>query len=795
MFLPIGCKIEAFTITAQIEKAKEYCIYEVSSEFDKSFFAAEFFPEDICKRDEQTGYIIPSAECEFEFKNRLKDFTQKLNMLKSPGNAQLIKIYRAIREDRDNFICLYYMPEGRPLKAYLAAEGGRLGYKQAFEMLLPMTDALSRLSAYNIYFKINEDNLYVNAFGSIEHAGFMAAEYNENFAAEDISSVLYYLITGKSYVETLAKPSETGAMLPRSLDELLFESMFYNVQYESLGEFLTKVKDSVLFDADMAEVSSGVINNGRKLAALIDEPKGGPASSAPPQESMPYIPPMQEYTSSAPPIPESAPVAPSAPEYGNMVSYPAYSPTAVDYNSNLPPSSVYGAQGIPAMPVYNSQEKTDIPATPEMRPEIATSGHEGAYGAQPVYSTYGRPAEFPQKASSAPGGAMYSSGQPYNANVAPAKKSNKGLIWGCGIGCGCICILAIAVVVFALLSFRSFSGSSANFPILIEEIPIGELGEYSLYREHELPEYDLPIYYAANTYYDNENISLDGTACIYNGHVYYRGYIEGAGWVLAESPLDDLDSINILFHTMPAYIVAHNDYLYYCDVYNDYRIFRMYIGEDRNHESYEAMSLNNERSAKIQVDDNYVYFVSLMDNQQVYAIDIETMESELLISRSVYWMADYGNKILYNADDGLFALDKDSGRNKKLNISDYAYLQGEADQDGEYIYYFNVFDERLERVDINGANEPEGIRDFGYSDFVVEDGYLYYINDVDYTLNRMNIEAGEDENLNIDPEVFEVSGDYIIYLDYYDDSLYIYNLLTGETAAMYEGEPDYNLGF
>ena len=797
MFLPIGYKLDSFTITAQIEKTKEHCLYEVASEFNKSFFAAEFFPEDICKRDEETGYLLPSPENEGEYKNRLKSFSDRLNLVKAPGNTQLIKVYRTIREDRDNCICLYHMPESRSLKDYLISDGGKRGYKQAYEMLLPMTEALTRLSRYNIYFKINADNLYVNAFGSVEHAGFMAVDYNENFVAEDISAVLYYLITGKSYVETLAKPSEAGALLPRTLDNLLFENLSYNVRYENLSEFLTKIKDSILFDADMASASDGVINNGRKLPGLSEE--------APTPEYAPNIPPMPAYVPSAPQVPVfeyehgESQVEETSPAIGSIPPSFGYVPSkevpAPEYALNIEPMPEYIPTPVPAPEYVQNQPSIPVYAPVSEHTSSSVPPVSGDIPTQPVYSTYGSPATFAPSTSSGDG-TMYSSQQPYNTYTPPPKpaKSKNGFVIGCALGCLGMFIIMFIILMVAVNAFRGAVSSIGSSGFSMNE-PFVEVTEAPRWAEDVYPVFDpynMPIYYVSDTHFENDKVSIEGTACIYNKHVYYRSYIEGMGWALVESPLSDLESKNILFHTMPAYIVAHNDYLYYCDVYDDYSIYSMYIGEDRN---YEALRLNDERSMGLQADDKYVYFINLMDRQYVYTIDLETHESELLISRNVHWLADYGDKLIYSSDEGLLAFNKGSGRNKKLNDSDYLHMRNSTVEDGGYIYYLDIFNDYVKRVEIDGQNESEEICHVGISNIDVDGGFLYYINDVDYTLSRMNLETMETEDLGADPEIFSVSQGYILYLDYYDDSLYILNTKSGVKTALYDGKPDYNEGF
>jgi len=776
MFLPVGCIINLFTIKMQIEKTKEYCLYEVSSEFGKSFFAAEFFPEGICKRDDETGYIIPLPECEQEYKTRFKSFTDKLNILKSPGNTQLIKVYRTIREDKDNYICLYHMPESMPIKEYMTGNSGRRGYKQVYEMILPMSEALERLSNYKIYFKINTDNLYVNAFGSIEHAGFMAAEYDENFVAEDISSVLYYLITGKIYVETLAKPSETGASIPNSLDNLLYENLSYNVSHESLSAFLAKIKESILFDTDMATASKGVINNGRKLSGLAE------AEAPRPVYETENLPVQIDYP------PNIAP---------QQVSYPPdIAPAKIDYPPDIAPAQVSYPTDMSAMPVYIPAGKAEAPIQQSIsEPDKGTAPTGGGKAdgyPQPVYSTYGTPPYFPQ-AQPPQGGVQakptYSPKPPYNNAPKTEKKSRGGFLLGCALGCGGMFIVMFIILIIVIMALDESPSASASISeaISIEALPLEEFEQ-----SYVFDEYEWPIFYATKTSYQNEEVSIEGTACIYNEHVYYRGYIEDMGWALVESPLDNPEMKNILHFTMAAYITAHDDYLYYSDVYDDYNIYSIYIGEDRD---YEAVRLNDSRSIHIQADDDYIYYINLEDRQRVYAIDIETQESKVILNKSVNWIAECGDKLVYSAEDGLFTYNKDSGRNKKLINSDYIYIHGGIAQDGEYIYYSDVFEECIKRKNINAQTEPEKLIDTFTGAIAADGGYLYFINDDDYTLTRMNADTGEEENLNIDPENFIISGKYLMYLDYIEESQYILNMESWEITALFEGQPDYNMGF
>ncbi|MDL2248691.1 DUF5050 domain-containing protein, partial [Tyzzerella sp. OttesenSCG-928-J15] len=676
------------------EKADNFCLYEVNSEFNKSFFAVEFFPEDICKRDDETGYLIPSPEMQGEYEKRLQDFTSLIHTLKSSAGSQLIRVYRVIREDKDNYIFLYHKSESKPLKQYLAEHDGRLNYKQAYEFMLPITESLNRICRQNIFFKINGDNLYVSSFGSVEHSGFIANGYNVNLAVEDIGNVLYTMITGESFKKTPVKPSETGAELPVSLDNLLLETLSYNTAYTSIDEFMAKVKDAVLFDSNLTTPKKVTRLNERPA-----EPEVKPFAEAETLTQGEIAPPVYEVFDQAPAAKEE-----SSPQPEVIVTPP--------------------------------------PVVKEPEPYIPKDSYTPPFGAAPT-------GQFPPYTP------------PPAAYTPPAKqkKGCGGFLAGCVIGAFIMFVIMIFVVV-AVANYVEESNYYSYSPEYSEAIA----EEY-----YDFDEFDIPISDVAYTTYDSET-ALDGTACIYNGYIYYRTYIDGMGYALAESPVENPDEKNIIaIGVMPAYIVINNGFLYFADGFEDYHIYSVFIGEGSDYTIY---SINNLRSAFLQADDNYVYFMNLEDDRSIYTVDLATFEVEPLISAHCHTMLLVYDKLIVSYDGQLISYNTKTGKEKVL-VED-VFVYDDLFEHGGYVYYADWLTDSLCRVDLIDYSIEEGVYAVDYNRSVVNSGYLYRF-DEDYNFLRVDLKSMEETYLNIEPEYYMVDGNYIFYYDYNDD-FFIYNM-------------------
>lgn len=179
-------------------------------------------------------------------------------------------------------------------------------------------------------------------------------------------------------------------------------------------------------------------------------------------------------------------------------------------------------------------------------------------------------------------------------------------------------------------------------------------------------------------------------------------------------------------------------------------------------------------SLHMQVVGNWIYFISLGDDRKICRIDVNGQNKEFLRNEEVDDMAIYDGKIYYsykNQDDVyLEVINTDrTGLQRLANIKTRNMIVDE-----EYIYYLDDVEEILYRMSLEDKS-IEKLSNEQILKFIKDDNWIFYTlkdpNNSDWRykgLFRMNVDGSNllalDSESYLDEEGFGVTEDYVFYV-------------------------------
>ena len=179
-------------------------------------------------------------------------------------------------------------------------------------------------------------------------------------------------------------------------------------------------------------------------------------------------------------------------------------------------------------------------------------------------------------------------------------------------------------------------------------------------------------------------------------------------------------------------------------------------------------------SLHMQVVGNWIYFISLEDDRKICRIDVNGQNKEFLRNEEVDDMAIYDGKIYYsykNQDDVyLEVINTDrTGLQRLANIKTRNMIVDE-----EYIYYLDDVEEILYRMSLEDKS-IEKLSNEQILKFIKDDNWIFYTskdpNNSDWRykgLFRMNVDGSNllalDSESYLDEEGFGVTEDYVFYV-------------------------------
>lgn len=732
-----GSKIRIYRIENSLSTENDTIFYmgenEVTGEKIK---ICEFYPSELCKREGNA--VIPIEGAEQEFSLKLNRFRSMGDMVRTIDLNEVIKIREVISENNTCYVICEHL-EAKSLSAYLLENGGKMDYKKAYEMISPLARSLNYLFNNGIFLRPQIENIIVLPGDMVRLQDFYMPQYDVNYCIEDLSNILYTMLTGKRYKDCLEKPSVNGAVLPLRLDETIFKALYANTAYSSIEEYFNEIKDSVLFDTTMAgtenkEIHSTVLESAKALQ----------------EETVPLDNTPQPNTQADSGIPESIPANPS------------------EINSGVSFKEPGGEMPFGGRVVNPGGSLSGIAGNGLPRPDMYPQG-------PPTYQSYSpnNPPPYPM-----PGGYNPNYGYPPNP-----PKDNKKFIIGCAsIGCFGLILVIAAFAFFALNIYRFAETAGTN-------LSRNYSNNYSYERDSDFndsySEYDdwessFTLWQTNATVGMYEKVAYDNTVIEHDGYIYFRGFTDDWGLYRYPKGGNPFNAEMLKEGIMPQFMAASGGRIYYADALVDSHIYYIDI------ESGEAYPFVDTRTSFINVTNGAVYYINLEDDARLYRINEDSTDnmalnysfsdSAVLAENSIIYVDDYGTVYKYNpeTEEENFFCEAEA-----INIV-YA---------NKLIYLLDLYSSQIRCFDLDG-NEIELNLNTEVYGFKVKDNLIYFA-DSEYYINIFNIETAEITKTEYEAVYIDFAGEEVYYYEYWDEDLYVLNGETGISEAVYSS-PSYD---
>jgi serine/threonine protein kinase len=238
----------------------------------------EYFPRDICTRARDECTVQPVTHGDREtFQEALKTFMEEGRALaRFRDRPGVVSVLGFFQENGTAYIVMSYM-EGLTLKQYLAERGGKIDFKTALSMLMPVMDTLKEVHASGMLHRdISPDNIYLTRnsqvklldFGNArfvlgERSRSLSAVLKPGYAPEEqfrrqgrqgpwtdvyaLAATFYRVLTGLTPPEApdrlahddLIPPSQLGVALPRRAEQALLKALAVRQEerFQSVADF------------------------------------------------------------------------------------------------------------------------------------------------------------------------------------------------------------------------------------------------------------------------------------------------------------------------------------------------------------------------------------------------------------------------------------------------------------------------------------------------------------------------------------------------------------------------------
>ncbi|MDO5134006.1 MAG: serine/threonine-protein kinase, partial [Eubacteriales bacterium] len=237
----------------------------------------EYFPSSLSVR-QQNGIVMPRDSAQQGiFREGKKWFLKEVMTLSAfTGNPNIVRIYSFFEENDTAYFSMEYV-KGVSLTDYVSSRGGRIPWPEAWELLLPIMDALSSVHSKDIIHRdIKPDNIMISDGNNARILDFGAARFSygqesrsldviltRGFAPLEqyyrrgkqgawtdvygLGATLYSAITGeippdavkRSYKDELMPPTSLGVMIPDYAQNALLKALAVHavVRFESMRDF------------------------------------------------------------------------------------------------------------------------------------------------------------------------------------------------------------------------------------------------------------------------------------------------------------------------------------------------------------------------------------------------------------------------------------------------------------------------------------------------------------------------------------------------------------------------------
>ena len=152
----------------------------------------EYFPGGIAARESTSRQVAPSRrDDEADFVKGMDRFLEEANLLaRFEDHPTIVSVRDHFRANGTVYMVMPLL-QGVTLATYLANKGGRLPWKQALGILVPVMDALEEVHRAGwVHLDVSPDNLFITQTGQVRLLDFGAAKVSAGLAMQRSHSVV-----------------------------------------------------------------------------------------------------------------------------------------------------------------------------------------------------------------------------------------------------------------------------------------------------------------------------------------------------------------------------------------------------------------------------------------------------------------------------------------------------------------------------------------------------------------------------------------------------------------------------
>ena len=252
------------------------------TEKEERAFIEEYMPQNMAKRNELTGEVVPLSGYEAQYKCLMTDFYDLFDALRNFRHTDYIIPVTDVIYDKNTAYAVHKYVKTISYGDYLTHNGGEFTWPQVKKLFMPLFTTLTYLHSNGFVHRgLSPESIRVNAKGQLMLSGFGTAslytkgsaiepELSEGYSAPEqysssswqgewtdvysIAAVLYKSLTGTLPVsaaerkenDTLCPPEELERNVPSNVSDAIMNAMQLSVEYrtQSIDDFTAELLES-----------------------------------------------------------------------------------------------------------------------------------------------------------------------------------------------------------------------------------------------------------------------------------------------------------------------------------------------------------------------------------------------------------------------------------------------------------------------------------------------------------------------------------------------------------------------
>ncbi len=294
------------------------------TENEERAFIEEYMPQNMAKRNELTGEVIPLSGYEAQYKCLMTDFYDLFDALRNFRHTDYIIPVTDVIYDKNTAYAVYKYVKTISYGDYLTHNGGEFTWPQVKKLFMPLFTTLTYLHSNGFVHRgLSPESIRVNAKGQLMISGFGTAslytkgsavkpELCEGYSAPEqysssswqgewtdvysIAAVLYKSLTGTLPVsaaerkenDTLCPPEELEHNVPSNVSDAIMNAMQLSVEYrtQSIDDFTAELLESSKSNTMMYDPQKNGESIGEDIFKKVETVREKPAIKRRDEEPM-----------------------------------------------------------------------------------------------------------------------------------------------------------------------------------------------------------------------------------------------------------------------------------------------------------------------------------------------------------------------------------------------------------------------------------------------------------------------------------------------------------------------------